>query len=123
VLSGDRDRAGDRQSQWTVHADGAVKDGIDAAEYCASKREAVFKNLVDRLAFVDAANAHWFSMIVVHQYEFRLFGIFIRCGSPDPLIHFVGGEFHDRVFALFERLLGQILNRPLSKVPFGRSRR
>ena len=68
MLSGNSDRAGDGQGERTIHADGAVEDGVDAAQDRTSKGgQAMFKNLVDRLTFVNAANAHWLSMIVMHQ--------------------------------------------------------
>ena len=47
VLSGDRHRTGDGQSERAAHADGAVEDRIDAAQVSAAEgRQAVAKKLV-----------------------------------------------------------------------------
>ena len=55
VLAGNRDRAGNRQGQRAALADGAVEDGVNAAQIgAAESRQAVPENLIESGAFIDA---------------------------------------------------------------------
>ena len=73
VLAGNGDRSGNRNGERTTGANRAVKNTVNAAQNRASeRRKAVFENLMDGLAFIDAAHTHRFSLIGMHLYEFRI---------------------------------------------------
>ena len=63
VLARNRHRTGNRQRQRAAHADRLIENGVDPPQKRAAESgQAVRENLVEGVAFIDAANAHRMAM-------------------------------------------------------------
>ena len=75
----------------------------------------MLKNLVDGLALVDAANAHRFPLIVMHQYDSRIARSvrLFDAEIPDLRVDLAFGVLDHRVLALRQRILRPDLVEPV----------